>query len=88
MTKPMTFSLGSSGFRVGTDDWSLPTDAYYYPNVDLVENKITAMDLVPEYEGQIVYTIDTNELLVGKMTSLSGGSWYTIANDGLESVSV
>ena len=88
MTKPITFSLGSSGFRIGRDDWSLPTDAYYYPSVDIIENKQTVLDISPEFDGQTVYTNDTNELLIGKMTSLSGGTWFTIANDGIESVNI
>lgn len=85
MSYNMTFSFGSSGFRIGTDDWSLPTDAYYYPNVDLVDNKQTLLDISPEYDGQIAYTVDTDELLIGKMTSESSGSWYTLTNNGKES---
>ena len=85
MTYNITFSFGSSGLRIGTDDWQLPDDLNYYPVVDIIGNKQDYIDITPEFDGQTVYTADTQELLIGKMTSNVGGSWYVISNDGIES---
>ena len=80
----ITFTLGGSGFRMGTDDWSLPEDTYYYPTVDIVDNKQVIKAMAPTQTGEIAFAVDTKELLIGKDLGDMGGRWYSFKFDALE----